>query len=223
MMDFIEGIQLNAAKLGEQLPPHAQDIVCAKVSAQIRLLRSLPSEGYYGRVHGQGWMDPPPSLQTHREDKLVGPFSTYEQFVSTLCHADERWKASTYQGVEWPPGFESETMEMWSTLAEWEPNEPKFTWVDPKLNNMVVQPVRKEDGTEDWDVVLIDWDCCGWYPAWLQAVQFNSRCFSFIIHPDYTTEAYRKGEICSMMLKEFGSDLDLTKVKKLRQRDWRFF
>jgi hypothetical protein len=223
MMDFIEGIPLGINNLRDEIPPHVQDIVCAKVSAQIRLLRSLPSEGYYGRIHGQGWMEPPPSLQSHREYKLVGPFSTYEQFVSALCHADERWEATKFPGTEWPPGFESKTMELWSAFAEWEPQEPKFTWIDPKLGNVIVQPVRKEDGTEDWDVVLIDWECAGWYPAWLQATQFNDKCHSWIINKDYTTESYRRDEILPMMLKEFDHNLDWKKEEKLTQRDWRFF
>jgi hypothetical protein len=224
MMDFIEGIALHGTNLGERLPPHAQDIVFDKVSEQIRYLRSLPSEGYYGRCHEQAWSDPPPAIRLSHDHKPVGPFRTYEDFVSTMYLSHEIWASTVREGSEWHAGFEADTRKLWSSWAEREPTEPKFTWIDSKLANIIAQPVRKEDGTEDWDVVLIDWECAGWYPAWVQASQLNLRFHSTTFNKEtHEIKAYRRDEICPRILKGFDSNLDLEKEAIIRQQDYRFF
>ncbi|KAH9876404.1 hypothetical protein J1614_003535 [Plenodomus biglobosus] len=53
-------------------------------------------------------------------------------------------------------------------------SRPTFTNVDPALDNIIVRQVQNtQDGTEDWEVTLIDWAYSGWYPEWVQADTLN--------------------------------------------------
>lgn len=228
-MEFIEGLQMDADKFAK-LPVHAQDIVCAKISDQIRILRSMPSEGYYGRVHRQGWMSQPRALETHAEHRYCGPFNTYEELVSAMFYAWVNFQALNYTSLVWDDTFESDTAELFSLIAGFEPQEPKFTWIDPKPANVIVQPIQKDDGTEDWDVVLIDWEYSGWYPAWVQAMQVEKKFWA--VKEDrtqapygsgqYPVQSYRKGELSAMVMKDFDPN-SVWKVVKSLPRSWDFF
>jgi hypothetical protein len=225
MMEFIEGIQLREETVAGVLPGQALDIVCAKVSAQIRLLRSLPSEGYYGRVHRQGWMEQPPGLSLFPKRKLCGPYNTYEEFCSAMYDSYEKDNAGYQNGIDWDPGFESETAQIWSMLANWNPQEPKFTWLDPKFSNIIARPIQKDDGTEDWDVFLLDWECAGWYPAWLQSMQCNFRSTAYVLDriEDTDDPVYRNDEIKSMLLKDFDPNPEQKNIEALRSILWKFY
>jgi hypothetical protein len=232
MMDFIEGIKFRSDNFAE-LPVHAQNIICSKVSAQIRLLRSIPSEGYYGRVHGQGWMEPPPGLMASPKNQprsLCGPYKTYEEYISAMYDSWERSEAVSNYTMQpasmsiqdgWQPAFDSLRMDLWTKIPDWNRHEPKFTWLDPKFENMIVQPIHKDDGTEDWDVFLIDWECCGWFPAWLQAMTFRGRCGAFVRTQD--CQPYKKEEIQTMMLKDFDPNPELKSLDIASLRNYRFY
>ncbi|KAF2648069.1 hypothetical protein K491DRAFT_738415 [Lophiostoma macrostomum CBS 122681] len=227
MMEFIEGIALdddNFSKLSIQ----AQDTICAKVSSQLQYLRELaPEEHYYGRVHRQGWQDPPPAVRglNHISQDAVGPFDTYEEFARAMCQSDESECAVQDMSPEFHPLSVSHTASLWSMLCNWEPHEPKFTWIDPKIRNLVVRPVEGDDGN-DWEVFLIDWECCGWYPAWLQALQCAHRFRVWLIDrsskPPKIWE-HREGELVPSVLKDVEPKADLEKLAVMKTRDWHFF
>jgi hypothetical protein len=236
MQEFIEGTCLAGNKLHETLPEHVQDIVCAKISTQIQYLRSLPSEGYYGRPYHQGWRDPPKAISlSPTRWMLHGPYKTYEEFISSIYRAEEINCASQLEGEEWPSDHESKMAEFWSMFAEWEPHEPKFTWIDSKFSNIIVRPTPKDevDGVEDWDVFLIDWERAGWYPAWVQSLQFAHR---FIAHTivkkklpgsdkEYDAPVfYRQDEMLQIVLKDFDPHPNWAMLKeKLPARHWGFY
>ncbi|KAF1911778.1 hypothetical protein BDU57DRAFT_533186 [Ampelomyces quisqualis] len=229
MMEFIEGIPLNQETF-MALPIHAQDTICAKVSSQLRYLRELPSEGYYGRVHGQGWLSPPPGLdfRSITSQAIVGPFRTYEEFVSAIYRSWQVRHAISYNMVEWTPADVEMTAKFMPIFPGWEPNEPKFTWIDPKLRNMIARQIKGDDGSEDWEVFLIDWEYCAWYPAWVQGLQTESCSGALIPNPASTNKyaahiPYRGGEINSMMRKDFDPDFDMERRAIIVDRNWRFF
>jgi hypothetical protein len=174
MMEFIEGIPLKH-EIFAALPIYAQDTICAKVSSQLRYLRELLSEGYYGRVHGQGWLYPPIGIDTctNAFPDMVGPYKTYPEFVAAIYRAWQMQRATSYKLAEWWPKDVEKTAKFMPILPGWEPYEPKFTWVDPKLANIIARQVKGDDGSEDWEVFLIDWEYCTWYPAWLQGLQIK--------------------------------------------------
>lgn len=230
MMEFIEGIPLDSEWLAK-LSTQDQNTICAKVSAQIRYLRSLPSEGYYGRVYGQGWVDPPPGLwvDTGTEKSVSGPYRTYEEFISALFRAYELQRAGFMFCKDFPAGFASRAAEFLSLFPGWNSHEPKFTWIDPKLTNIIVrQPTEEEP---DWKVFLVDWESCGWYPAWLQALQCWQRGGAMIRDPSqpeirpglYPLVHYRREELAQQILKEFDPNPDWDRFAKIRKQQWMFF
>jgi len=226
MTEFIEGTRLLHGVF-PTLPISAQDTICAKVSSQLRYLRELPSEGYYGRVHKQGWTKPPPGIDTHTHTSqgMIKPYETYEEFVSALFRAEQNHHALRYNLPEWFPRLQEVNAELMAIFPSWEPHEPKFTWIDPKLSNMIVQKITKDDGSEDWDVFLMDWESCGWYPAWTQGVQVKTRSCEFVSDPTnkYNFFPYRKSEITPRIMKDFDPDFDEERMVPIREADWSFY
>ncbi|KAF1920709.1 hypothetical protein BDU57DRAFT_487756 [Ampelomyces quisqualis] len=226
MMNFIQGITLSQEQFS-QLPIHAQDIICAKVSSQLAYLRELPSEGYYGRPYGQGWLRPPPGINTNTSatNAIVGPYKTYKGFCAAINRANQAMKSVGYGGMLWPPKHQEITTKLMSIFPDWAPHEPKLTWIDPKLANLVVRQVKANDGSEDWEVTLIDWECTGWYPAWVQALQVHCRFGVTLIDrgPPLTITAYRDAEITAAVLKSFDPEPDHERIATAGKYSWCFF
>jgi hypothetical protein len=227
MMEFIEGIPLGH-DVFQTLPICVQDTICAKVSSQLRYLRELPSEGYYGRVHKQAWLYPPTGIKsrTYTSPATVGPFETYEEFVSAIRRAEQVQRAVGYTSAEWLHGHKERTAKLMAIFPDWEPHEPKFTWVDPKLTNMIAQKITREDGSEDWEVFLLDWEVCAWYPAWVQGMQVMARSGVLTRNPTkpFKPTFYRKPEITSMIRKDFDPDTDQERLDVIRKENfWTFY
>ncbi|KAF1913447.1 hypothetical protein BDU57DRAFT_501901 [Ampelomyces quisqualis] len=218
MMNYIEGDYMTDQYFAS-LPVHAQDVICGKLSSQLRYLRELPSEGYYGRVNGKGWLRPPPGLDTNTtaHHTVVGPCRTYEDFCSVMYRSEQVQQAIGYGSKEWSPFHHRGLTKLASLLAGWKPNEPRLTWIDPKIKNIIARPIQGDDGSEDWEVFLIDWECLGWYPAWLQALQVYRRCGSIIRDPANEQKwiIHRKDDVKAMVLKEFDPEPDWEKIKYL--------
>jgi hypothetical protein len=226
MMNFIEGTPLHDEYFAK-LPIHAQDTICAKVSSQLQYLRELPSEGYYGRVHEKGWLCAPGGLDLNASTSkaVVGPYKTYEEFISAIYRAWHVRTAISNNSPEWHPADVECNAKFMSIFPGWKPHEPKLTWVDPKITNMIARQIKGEDGSEDWDVFLIDWECTGWYPAWVQGLQNDSRSNILIRDPTQPPEIvfHRKTEIARMMMEKFDPDPDWERIAIIRERDWNFY
>ncbi|KAF1979693.1 hypothetical protein BU23DRAFT_563087 [Bimuria novae-zelandiae CBS 107.79] len=228
MMNYIEGFTLRHEEMAK-FPEKALDIICAKVSAQIRDLRSLPSEGYYGRVHRQGWLHPPSGILPTPTPVLSvsGTYSTYQEFTSAIYRSYEWHKAVGVCMEEFPPGYASRVAELWSIFSGWESHELKFTWIDLKIENMVVRPVKDDARNKDWEVFLIDWECAGWYPAWVQSMQFYQRCHVKIRDQTQLDKYgkhpfvfyYRNAEIERLMIKDFDPNPDRERLHKTTEND----
>jgi hypothetical protein len=228
MMNFIEGINMDDEKFAK-LSIYAQNTICAKVSSQLRYLRELPSEGYYGRPHGKGWVCPPPGLDTNTGASrvVIGPYKTYEEYCSAMYRARQVQSAIGCSGLEWPLK-EPELMAQFTSarvFPSWEHHEPKFTWIDPSITNMIARQIKGDDGSEDWEVFLIDWEFTGWYPAWLQGMQFCFRGGIVLRDPKQPTKVtfYRRSEIIPMMLKDFDPEPDQERIAIICDLDWSFY
>ncbi|EAT83029.1 hypothetical protein HBI56_070280 [Parastagonospora nodorum] len=224
MMNLIEGIPLSHNKFAE-LSIYAQDTICAKVSSQLRYLRDLPSEGYYGRPYRKGWIRATPSLDTNTSGFLAvtGPYETYEEFCAAIYRARQLKDAMSNSLPEWHPTDAELTARFISTLSGWAPNEPKFTWIDPQITNIIARQVTADDGSEDWEVFLIDWEGTGWYPAWLQGVQLSVRGGIALVHGGGDYSIHRGREPVDMMLKDFDPKPDEERLAAIRNDYWRFY
>jgi poly-beta-hydroxyalkanoate depolymerase len=69
--EFVEGEIYDYVKV-VGLTEDARTKICSKIAEQYRLLRSLPGEGYYGRVHNQSWRHNLKLMRT-RTVKTQGP------------------------------------------------------------------------------------------------------------------------------------------------------
>jgi hypothetical protein len=173
-MEFIEGGSLSHERW-LALNQQDQGKIASKIARQIRLLRAVPSEGYYGRIMHQGWM-PEFSLFRIRCAEMCGPYNTYDDCISALyATADARAAVSTMT-----PDFSPDQLlaltNFKNTVMECAGYEPRLTHLDLKLENIMVRPVQGESGTvEDYEVVLIDWACLEWLPAWMEAVTVLQR------------------------------------------------
>lgn len=220
MMNFIEGDTLTG-DIFAGFSQQAQDIICKKISSQIRYLRELDSD-YYGRVHGQGWLNAPTGIvvETGASKSVTGPYKTYEELVSAMCRADELRIATIGTKPEWNPNSVLSMAKRRASFSSWNPHEPKFTWLDPKMANMIVQPI-KSDEVEDWDVFLIDWENAGWFPAWMQLMQFSTRCGIMVKDATkargYPLIPYRNKETFEKMVQDFDPEPDWDRFKSLGQ------
>lgn len=167
-MEFIEGMQLDR-KIWLALSEDDRTQICAKIARQLKHLRTVPSEGYYGRVHKQGWRGKMSAFRTDGT-KLHGPYETYEDFVSDLYATFEYRTALCTREMDWLPEDEDQLRRFKPTLLAAKAIQPTLTYVDVALANV---RCRKVQATGEWEVVLVDWSDLGWYPAWLQSVQLR--------------------------------------------------
>ncbi|KAH4106508.1 hypothetical protein HBH69_036640 [Parastagonospora nodorum] len=226
MMNFIEGIPLDHEEFAG-LPIHAQNIICAKASSQLRYLRELPSEGYYGRVHKKGWLCPPTGLNSNTSSHrmVVGPYQTYEEYCAAVYRSSQVQKAASYSCVDWPSKHAELMARLISVFPGWGPQEPKLTWMDPKIANIIARQVEGDNGGEDWEVFLIDWECLGWYPAWLQGLQVDSCCNIMLRDPEQPSEfhPYRSSEIKGRVMKDFDPEPDWERIAMVHSLHWVFY
>jgi hypothetical protein len=176
VMEFIEGENLDYIKW-KSLGDEAKARICAKLSDQLVLLRSIPSEGYYGRVHNQGWGPNLRLLRLHGVGKALGPYNTYEEFLSAMYRCIELSAALQTGGTDEIEPYLTESLEKFiSTLATRKGRQPVYTHVDPSFNNFIVRPL---EGTmkdaKDYEVTFIDWSQSGWFPAYMQSIAFENK------------------------------------------------
>jgi hypothetical protein len=165
-MQFLEGDTITTERW-EGYSEDARTKICASISEQLRLLRSVPSEGYYGRVNKQGWR-PRLSLLRTRGQKMNGPYATYEDFVSAVYDSGEFTGAMNSFGPEYSEGQEECLAVIKPKFATCKGRQPTLTHLDPAGKNILVRQVN-----DDWEATFIDWADCGWYPAYMQRVAFH--------------------------------------------------
>lgn len=174
IMEFIEG-EILSTELWMSLNNDAHKKICSKISDQLQLLRAIPSEGYYGRVHHQGF-SPAVTLFRVRYKHMNGPYDTYEDCISAMYTSAEHRVTIMDWGEEHIPEAELYLPKFKRTLSEWGSHEPTLTHLDLQLSNFIVQSGKKSgENADDWEVVIIDWAEAGWLPAWMQAVSLSQR------------------------------------------------
>jgi hypothetical protein len=172
--EYLEGDTLSYGKW-ESYGAAAQAKIIASISEQLRLLRSVPAEGYYGRVNRQGWRAGLYLLRTHFKE-MCGPYDTYEDFVSALFTSAELTGTICVLSKDWFPSQEACLTAIKSTLMTCKGSRPTLTHLDPAGKNIMIRRVEGTDGEDEvWEATFIDWADCGWYPAWMQTVAFHTR------------------------------------------------
>ncbi|KAI9703953.1 MAG: hypothetical protein M1820_005735 [Bogoriella megaspora] len=170
VMEYIEGGSLE--NKWESLDKEAKINVCTKIGEQLRFLRSIPSSGYYGRVHCQPFNRETSMCQTRYKEPL-GPYKTYGDIVTAIADSVEMKTAISKfdPSGEFHYGDQLTLEHFRGDLATLTHYEPKFTHSDLHFLNVMLKPTEsKEDGEkEDYEIVLIDWARASWLPAWVEA------------------------------------------------------
>lgn len=225
VMERIEGETLRAddwMSMGDK----SRSIIISRLCEQYKLLRSIPSEGYYGRVQRQGWRSWPSFLRK-MDPESSGPFDTYEEFVAALCSSA---RLCTAMMCELPDFTDRESLylqKMESTLPACNGRQPVFTHLDPQLRNTIVRRIPGPEGDEDWEVTLIDWEHSGWFPAWMQAWAFEEKLEMMTVtggkvNRDFSNVSSNEEEMVhftTQIVKSFGEDYALQEdlYKDLRE------
>lgn len=174
-MEFIEGFELSL-ETWTGFTEAERTTLCARLGEQFRLLRSIPSEGYYGRVHHQAFSRLIAMFRTNGKQSC-GPYDTYEEYVAAVISSAEvnciiggvnkgerLFEDQELMLSEYKLGLETCTV-----------RKPVFTHVDPDPKNIIFRRIPEtQDQAADFEVTLIDWDGAGWLPAWVQGACFQA-------------------------------------------------
>lgn len=135
---------------------------------------------------------------------LCGPYKSHEDMGADMKRALERFMAPSVD----KPEFRKKEEEAYSILED---GLSKLTWLEPTLTHIDSKPdnimIQEIDDGPDWEVTLIDWECCGWLPAYMQAVTWEE---SFI-HEDLMEDGAQKRCIQKLFgpLDQYQDALDL--------------
>ncbi|KAJ4365484.1 hypothetical protein N0V95_000419 [Ascochyta clinopodiicola] len=176
VMEFIPGAELKH-KDWITFTEEERTTLYARLEEQYRLLRSIPSEGYYGRIHRQAFDR---NMGMFRIDcrQSSGPYETYADFTAAVMRSAEVCAilGRRQQGEQLREEQDSLLSEYQLALETSTDRTPVFTHVDPALKNRIFRRIpATPDRPVDWEVTLIDWAGAGWFPAWVQGAAFVQR------------------------------------------------
>jgi hypothetical protein len=180
VMEFLEGETIDHTRW-VALSEAQQETIHFKLGEQYRLLRSVPSEGYYGRVKSQGYYPQTVIVQTDYKT-IVGPYQTFKDLASDMYRAAEvatafNWSSGdgSHDSEELPDKHKAWLSAIWSFLADAPNCEPKLTHTDPGLSNTLIRPLDADslEKASDFEVTLIDWNGLGWFPAYMQRLMLD--------------------------------------------------
>jgi hypothetical protein len=168
IMEHIQGE--TASEVWDSLSLEEQENIGVQMVEQFRYLQSIPSQGYYGRVHHQAFEPTFPLLQLSGQE-IFGPYDTYEQYISDHCWAVRVRGAYRMATEHFFPEEEKCFAEYESTLLQSQNRHPTLTHLDPTLKNVILVKGKEHK----WEVVMVDLEHFGWLPAWTQAVALHFR------------------------------------------------
>ncbi|KAF1360486.1 hypothetical protein EJ07DRAFT_154933 [Lizonia empirigonia] len=176
VMEFIEGFELKYEDW-IHFTEEERTTLYARLEEQYHLLRSIPSEGYYGRIHRQAFDRNMGMFRTNCKQSS-GPYETYEEFTSAVNRSAEVYAMMSrlQKGEHLYEDQDTLLSEYKLALETSTDRKPVFTHVDPDLKNIIFRRLPgTHDQPPDWEVTLIDWDGAGWFPAWVQGAAFAQR------------------------------------------------
>lgn len=183
-MEYIPGTTLSS-ELWITLSLTAQKDICAKISEQLRRLRQVKFECksfYYGRIGRLAWHRAFPMF-SHSGQEACGPYNSYEDLKDAMFKTVRLRAAVGNLGRNLPPSAELALANFKRSLnADIGDQTPTLTYLDLKFDNIVIEkiPVGKEGDAEEYNVTMVDWQCLGWLPPWVQASAIKTR---FIMNP----------------------------------------
>jgi len=154
VMEFIEGQTLEKAL--PSLNATAREDVLIQLQAVLSQLRSIPSPGYLGSVNRQPFNDGIFRADTTNPARC-GPFTSQQDMNEAMLQTLAEECVPAY--VRLLRQIVESTMQNHRTV---------FTHADLQAKNVMLRKadIKRDDGTQMFDVVLIDWEMSGWYPEY---------------------------------------------------------
>ncbi|WEW57767.1 hypothetical protein PRK78_003234 [Emydomyces testavorans] len=153
VMEFIEGELLSTQ--WPHLTADEKSNIVATLRRYFNQLRNLRSPGYYGSIgkrplqDGIFWTPKP-------RPEINGPFESEDAMntAMTLKYLSQSETQSTYRADFYR-----------RALANvYRGHEPKFTHGDFQRKNVIIR--RIDASSNNFEVVLVDWQTSGWYPSY---------------------------------------------------------
>lgn len=173
IMEYIPGERLDW-DVYFNLDSESRKTLGARIAEQLQELQSIPQEPdhgtYYGHLNHKGWTPFMRFLETHNKD-LCGPYDTHADLASDIYACFERHVASGIMLEDFQECERNVRSHIELILSNNKKLKPTLTHLDLKIEHVIARQIddAKGEGGKDWEVTLIDWECCGWMPAWMQA------------------------------------------------------
>lgn len=146
IMELVQGESLE--DMWEELGKDGRTRVAESLQEMFDTLRTIPSQGYYGRLGKRPFDD----IFVASDTLPCGPFDTEAQLNDAFfqryksLHAElSPGRGEFYRDVVFPTVMEG--------------HKPVFTHGDLQAKNIII---RSEDGKP----CIIDWECSAWYPSY---------------------------------------------------------
>jgi len=154
-----------------QLPEDLRKLHTTRLGEQLKALRSIPSEGYYGRINNQPWYPNFPIGRT-RGKTFTGPYTSYEALVDAIYISVELYCARNTGWATWPvwpASFLTAMPQLKGVLLRTPASKPVLTQLRFDLRNFVTRPVRNDEGKiVDYVITFVDLLDLAWCPAFMQ-------------------------------------------------------
>lgn len=200
IMEYIEGEMMTEERF-KTFDDEVQELFVSKLAEQFRLLRSIPSEGYYGRVYKQPFHARLPIFRTNHLDPS-GPYNSFDEVFQAM-YTSVQMRCAEQPRDELHPIEISYIERFYEMVPRAKGTEPVLTLMDCSFDNLIAKPIEDNAGKiVDWKMTFIDIDMFGWLPAFLQVYcaklfylyddetgkTFNRRLAAGISEEDYSTE-----------------------------------
>jgi hypothetical protein len=170
VMEYIDG-QTLVRDIWNSLDTSSRAIISTKIGQMLETLRTVPSPGYYGRVHHQPFSPFFGLVRTHFKDEC-GPYNTYKELVDAIYECCKiRFCLTDIGERDFSSNLLTKLTHMKDAFTCCAGQESRLTYVDLKLDNLMIKPItpNNENKATDYEVIFIDWQHLGWLPAWFQS------------------------------------------------------
>jgi hypothetical protein len=200
IMEDAEGRDMSLKRY-EALDNEAQELFVSRLAEQYRFLRSVPSEGYYGRVYKQPFDGTNALFRTNYIDS-AGPYSSFEEVFQAMYTSVQIHCAAQPQD-EFQPTQITFLERFNEIIRHTKGTKPVLTLIDCQFQNIIAKEIKDSAGKiVDWKITMIDVDMLGWLPAFVQfycakylltgdhetGKTFNRRLIADIAEEDYLAE-----------------------------------
>jgi hypothetical protein len=173
ILEYIPGFHLDEDYY-KSLDKSLQEKAGRAFGLQVKALRAVPSEGYYGLVNNRGWPPTDNFLLGPGKDSVLGPYrvsTSYEDFVNSW-YETALFRASSSSNEEDYTEEQLLILRNFKRIMLSLPESDRTPYLcqrDLNSGNIIFEEIKGVDGkVQDFKATLIDFESLCWLPAWMQ-------------------------------------------------------